>query len=317
MVQNAWAFFPLFPLLARGVMTAHGCAVGSWPRRCWRSSSARVAAVLVHAAVRVGAPRAVAARPGLPLATVALVTSAPASPVLRGRVHRVPRPGAGRGGAGAAAAAPLRVGGGRGPRARHDAGRRAARWPSSSRCTRSCGGARPAGAASGSGRGTSPASPCWPAPRARRASPGPSAVRSGHRRAGRLPAHPGGVARAAARSSRCCRWVDVARWLADGAWPLVLVGAALAAAVVLLSPPARRLGAGAVGVDRGVRGLPGGGRRAGHQPRPVRPAGVPARRPSSSGAVTRSARGPARLARRPCWSSRCSGRSRGPGGCGG
>jgi hypothetical protein len=37
-------------------------------------------------------------------------------------------------------------------------------------------------------------------------------------------------------------WIDVARWVADDAWLLVLVGGAVAAVVVLASPPARRLG---------------------------------------------------------------------------
>jgi hypothetical protein len=38
-------------------------------------------------------------------------------------------------------------------------------------------------------------------------------------------------------------WIDVARWVADDAWLLLLVGAAVAVVGVLASPPARRLGA--------------------------------------------------------------------------
>ncbi len=80
--QNAWAFFPLFPVLVRGVT-----AVTAAP---WHVAAPVLALVLgaaamlcVHVAVRAGAPRAVAAWPGLPLATVAVVAMAPASPVLQ------------------------------------------------------------------------------------------------------------------------------------------------------------------------------------------------------------------------------------------
>lgn len=80
--QNPWAFFPLFPLLVRGVMTVTGAP--------WEVAGptlalvvGAVAMLLVHTAVRRGAPRAVAARPGLPLATVAVVAGSPAGPVLQ------------------------------------------------------------------------------------------------------------------------------------------------------------------------------------------------------------------------------------------
>jgi hypothetical protein len=80
--QNPWAFYPLFPLLARAVMTVTGAP--------WQVAGPLLALVLgaaamllVHTAVRLGAPRAVAARPGLPLAAVALATTAPAAPVLQ------------------------------------------------------------------------------------------------------------------------------------------------------------------------------------------------------------------------------------------
>jgi hypothetical protein len=80
--QNAWAFFPLFPFLVRGVMTA--------TRLPWEVAAPCVAMLLGAAAVLVihrlvvrGAPRAVAARPGLPLATVALVSVFPTSVVLQ------------------------------------------------------------------------------------------------------------------------------------------------------------------------------------------------------------------------------------------
>ncbi|WP_298459464.1 hypothetical protein [uncultured Cellulomonas sp.] len=80
--QNPWAFFPLFPLLARGLIAVTGAP---WalvaPTLALVLGAAAV--LLVHVAVREGAPRAVAARPGLPLATAAVVASAPAAPVLQ------------------------------------------------------------------------------------------------------------------------------------------------------------------------------------------------------------------------------------------
>jgi hypothetical protein len=80
--QNAWAFFPLFPLMARGVMEL--------TRLPWEVVAptlalvaGAVAMLLIHRAVDAGAPRAVAARPGLPLATVALVSVFPTAAVLQ------------------------------------------------------------------------------------------------------------------------------------------------------------------------------------------------------------------------------------------
>ncbi|MFB9954611.1 hypothetical protein [Cellulomonas denverensis] len=81
-VQNAWAFFPLFPLLARGVMELTG---GSWavvaPTLALLLGAA--AMPVIHRLIERGAPRAVAARPGLPLATVLLVSVFPTSVVLQ------------------------------------------------------------------------------------------------------------------------------------------------------------------------------------------------------------------------------------------
>ncbi len=80
--QNAWAFFPLFPMLVRGLMTVTG---GTWvvlaPTLALLLGAG--AALVVHQAVVHGAPRAVAARPGLPLATVALVCAFPTAAVLQ------------------------------------------------------------------------------------------------------------------------------------------------------------------------------------------------------------------------------------------
>ncbi|WP_231496032.1 hypothetical protein [Cellulomonas sp. HZM] len=80
--QNVWAFFPLFPMLVRGFMQLTG---GQWyqvaPLLALVLGGA--AMLVVHRAVAEGAPRAVAARPGLPLATVALVSVFPTAPVLQ------------------------------------------------------------------------------------------------------------------------------------------------------------------------------------------------------------------------------------------
>lgn len=80
--QNAWAFFPLFPLLARGLMEI--------TRGPWEVVAPLLALLLgagavlaIHRTVVRGAPRAVAARPGLPLATVALVSVFPTAAVLQ------------------------------------------------------------------------------------------------------------------------------------------------------------------------------------------------------------------------------------------
>jgi hypothetical protein len=80
--QNAWAFFPLFPFLVRALMTVTG---GSWaavaPVTALLLGAAAV--VVVHRLVVRGAPRAVAAVPGLPLMTVTLVSVFPTSVVLQ------------------------------------------------------------------------------------------------------------------------------------------------------------------------------------------------------------------------------------------
>ena len=80
--QNAWAFFPLYPALARGVMVV--------TRLPWEVAApllstvlAAGAMLLIHRCVTEGAPRAVERWPGLPLATVALVCAFPTSPVLQ------------------------------------------------------------------------------------------------------------------------------------------------------------------------------------------------------------------------------------------
>ncbi len=80
--QNPWAFFPVYPMLVRGVMAVTG---GTWvvvaPTVALVLGAA--AMLVVHEAVRHGAPRAVAARPGLPLASVALVCAFPTAAVLQ------------------------------------------------------------------------------------------------------------------------------------------------------------------------------------------------------------------------------------------
>ncbi len=80
--QNAWAFFPLFPLLARAVMTVTG---GSWivVAPLLATTLGAAAVLVVHRVIEAGAPRAVAARPGLPLATVLLVCVFPTAAVLQ------------------------------------------------------------------------------------------------------------------------------------------------------------------------------------------------------------------------------------------
>lgn len=81
-VQSAWAFFPLYPVLVRGLMAA---TTLSWEVVAPTTSLllGAVAMLLVHRAVVHGAPRACAAWPGLPLATVVLVAVFPTSPVLQ------------------------------------------------------------------------------------------------------------------------------------------------------------------------------------------------------------------------------------------
>lgn len=87
-VQNAWAFFPLFPALARVVMTVTGAP--------WHVVAPSLALVLgalamlvVHQVVAAAletdaaAPLGADVRRGLPLATVAVLTTSAAAPVLQ------------------------------------------------------------------------------------------------------------------------------------------------------------------------------------------------------------------------------------------
>ncbi|MBD5787032.1 hypothetical protein IF650_12665 [Cellulosimicrobium terreum] len=80
--QNAWAFFPVFPFLVRGLDAVTGAG---WdvlaPAVALAGGAAAV--LVVHRLVRVAGPEAVARRPGLPLATVLVVSVFPASPVLQ------------------------------------------------------------------------------------------------------------------------------------------------------------------------------------------------------------------------------------------
>lgn len=81
-VMNEWAFFPLFPQLGRAVMAATG---GSWEVVAPTLSLALGAAavLVVDRVVRHGAPAAVAAWPGLPVASVAVLCAYPAAVVLQ------------------------------------------------------------------------------------------------------------------------------------------------------------------------------------------------------------------------------------------
>ncbi|MBD8078114.1 hypothetical protein [Cellulosimicrobium arenosum] len=80
--QNAWAFFPLFPFLVRALHLATGAG--------WDVLAPTVALVcgagavlLVHRLVATAGRAAVVRRPGLPLATVLVVSVFPSSPVLQ------------------------------------------------------------------------------------------------------------------------------------------------------------------------------------------------------------------------------------------
>lgn len=77
---NHWAFFPAYPLLVRGLMALTG---GTWAVVAPLTALVlgAVAMLAVARVTELGAPRAVAAHPGLPLATVALLATAPASVV--------------------------------------------------------------------------------------------------------------------------------------------------------------------------------------------------------------------------------------------
>ncbi|WP_265520898.1 hypothetical protein [Oerskovia flava] len=79
--QNPWAFYPLFPALARALMAVTG---GSWdavaPTLALVSGAGAV--LVIHRLV-ASAQVACARRPGLPLATVAVVSTAAAAPALQ------------------------------------------------------------------------------------------------------------------------------------------------------------------------------------------------------------------------------------------
>ena len=80
--QNAWAFFPLFPALVRGLMIV---TTGPWYVLAPITATVLGAAAMlvIHRLVVIGAPRAVAAYPALPLVTVLLVSVFPSSVVLQ------------------------------------------------------------------------------------------------------------------------------------------------------------------------------------------------------------------------------------------
>ena len=80
--QNAWAFYPLFPVLVRGVMVITG-APWQVVAPLFALLAGAAAMLVIHRSVEVGAPRAVQARPGLPLATVTLVAFFPTAVVLQ------------------------------------------------------------------------------------------------------------------------------------------------------------------------------------------------------------------------------------------
>jgi len=80
--QNPWAFFPLFPMMVRGLMTVTGGEYYQVAPLLALVLGAG-AMLVIHPLVRIGAPRAVAARPGLPLASVALVSVFPTAVVLQ------------------------------------------------------------------------------------------------------------------------------------------------------------------------------------------------------------------------------------------
>ncbi|GAA4829375.1 hypothetical protein GCM10023221_00780 [Luteimicrobium xylanilyticum] len=80
--QNAWAFYPLFPLVLRALMAVTGLS--------WTFLAPTVslllgagAVLVIYRLVQRGGHRATALVPGLPLATVLLVSVFPSSPVLQ------------------------------------------------------------------------------------------------------------------------------------------------------------------------------------------------------------------------------------------
>lgn len=79
---NAWAFFPLYPMLVRAVTTVTG---GTWLVAAPLVSlvCGAVAMLVIHRLIEVAAPLAVAACPGLPLLSVAVVSFWPAAVVFQ------------------------------------------------------------------------------------------------------------------------------------------------------------------------------------------------------------------------------------------
>jgi hypothetical protein len=78
---NAWAFYPLYPRAVRVLQDLTGLG---WDvlAPAFATVLGAVGMLLVHACVRAGAPRAVQVRPGLPLATVAVLALFPSAIVL-------------------------------------------------------------------------------------------------------------------------------------------------------------------------------------------------------------------------------------------
>lgn len=81
-VINEWAFFPLFPVLVKAITTATG---GTWIVVAPLLSLVlgAIALLVVHRLIEVAVPAACAARPGLPLATVAVLAFFPSAVVLQ------------------------------------------------------------------------------------------------------------------------------------------------------------------------------------------------------------------------------------------
>jgi hypothetical protein len=78
---NPWAFYPLYPRLVRVLADLTGLG---WDvvAPTVATITGGIAMLVVHECIRAGAPHAVAARPGLPLATVAVLCVFPSSVVL-------------------------------------------------------------------------------------------------------------------------------------------------------------------------------------------------------------------------------------------
>lgn len=80
--QNAWAFYPLYPLLARGLMAVTGLG--------WNVVAPTLSMLLgagamlvIYQLIRNAVPQTVERRPGLPLATVAVTSTFVSAPVLQ------------------------------------------------------------------------------------------------------------------------------------------------------------------------------------------------------------------------------------------